>query len=400
MDEISSSLFKKLINNECSKEEIDRIIAVLANNDEESVFDDLILAQLTQKINPEDFSEDVRIALNKRFKNIIKDQDRPVEIAVARKSPVVFMLRLSAVAASVMVAFAVALLFNHKSNIKQSAIHQTVKDVAPGKDAAVLTLADGRKIVLTGTANGELVKQAGIRITKATDGKLIYHIDNATTNSYDASNMFNTISTPMGGQYQVNLPDGTQVWLNSASSIKFPMQFTSAGKRNITLTGEAYFEVTKDKKRPFIVNTQRQSIEVLGTHFDVSSYPDDASTKTTLLEGSVKITAGTQTSLLKPGQQAEVTQTISISTVDTEIAVAWKNGYFHFDDERLESVMKKITRWYDLEVEYKDSSLKNELFAAYSTRFANVSQLLKRLNQIGNAQFDLEGRTILVTRKK
>ena len=402
MDEVSSLLFKKLINNECSKEEVEEIIALLAINDDKSVFDDLILAQLTQRVNPVDLSEDVRLALNERFKNIVNaDYNQPVYPIIRKKSSVLTMMRISAVAAAIMVIFAIALLFNKTSGISQKLIHQTAKDVAPGKDAAVLTLANGRRIILNESANGELAKQAGVRITKAADGKLIYHIDNTNTASASAkaSELYNMISTPRGGQYQVNLPDGSQVWLNSASSIKFPMLFTAVGRRSVGLTGEAYFEVAKDKKRPFVVTTDRQSIEVLGTHFDVSSYGDDAFTRTTLLEGKVKITAGVHTSVLKPGQQADVSASISVSNVDTEIAVAWKNGYFHFDDEKLESVMKKISRWYDLDIEYKDASIKNELFAAYSTRFANVSQLLKRMNQVGDMSFELDGRRIVISRK-
>lgn len=401
MDEVSNLLFRKLINNECSKEEVDEIIALLAVNDEKSVFDDLILAQLTQSVNPGDLSDDVRLVLNERFGNILKaDHDQHVYPANRKNLPLHTLLRISAVAAAVMVLFAVGLLFNKTSGIKQVLVHRAAKDIAPGKDAAVLTLADGRKIILNKSANGELANQAGIRITKAADGKLIYDIGNAHTTAANASALYNTISTPRGGQYQVNLPDGSQVWLNSASSIKFPMSFTTVGKRMVRLTGEAYFEVAKDKKRPFIVTTDRQSIEVLGTHFNVSSYVDDGFTKTTLLEGAVKITAGIHSSVLKPGQQADVSESISVSNVDTEIAVAWKNGYFHFDDERLESVMKKISRWYDLDVEYKDPSLKNELFAAYSTRFANVSKLLKLMNQVGDMSFELDGRRILISRKK
>lgn len=400
MDEVSNLLFKKLINNECSNEEVDEIIALLAMNDDKSVFDDLILAQLTRRVNPVDLSEDVRLALNERFKNIVNaDYNQPVYPVIRKKSSLFTMLRISAVAAAIMVVFAIALLSNKTSGINQKLIHQATKDAAPGKDAAVLTLANGRKIILNESANGELAKQAGIRITKAADGKLIYHIDHANTTSAKASELYNTISTPRGGQYQVNLPDGSQVWLNSASSIKFPMLFTALGRRGVRLTGEAYFEVAKDKKRPFVVTTDRQSIEVLGTHFDVSSYGDDAFTRTTLLEGAVKITAGVHTSVLKPGQQADVSASISVSNVDTEIAIAWKNGYFHFDDEKLESVMKKISRWYDLDIEYQDASIKNELFAAYSTRFANVSQLLKRMNQVGDMSFELDGRKILISRK-
>ncbi|WP_442590273.1 FecR family protein [Pedobacter sp. AW31-3R] len=402
MNDIPNSLFEKLINNECSEEEVTQIIAFLSDKDNRSLSGDLILAQLTRKVHPEELSDEVRLVLNERFRNIVTAEELSVEEEVPKKSRILLLLRLSAVAASVMVIFSVSLFFKmEKSGAKLKSAHKTVSaDVAPGKDAAILTLADGRKIVLTASANGQLAKQPGISITKAKDGKLVYHIENTGPASAEGGALYNTISTPRGGQYQVNLPDGSQVWLNSASSVKFPVQFSSSEKRTVMLTGEAYFEVAKDKKHPFVVTTERQSVEVLGTHFNVSSYDDDLSTTTTLLEGAVKVTAGTGSSFLKPGQQAEVAEHIHISNVDPELAVAWKNGYFHFDDEELWSVMNKISRWYDLDVVYTDASLKKELFAAYSTRFANVSQLLKRLNQVGNASFVLQGRKVIISPKK
>ena len=400
LNEIPDDLFEKLIRNACSAEEAEKIIAMLADADQQSVYDDLILAQLTKKADLNELPENVRTNLNARFGLIIAENAVAETPVITQKLYSRKWLKYAAVAASVAAVFSFLFLFNqHNSSQKQLAVTKTKPaDIAPGKDDAVLTLADGRKILLSETANGQLAEQSGLSITKTADGKIVYHIADSKSGAANSGSLYNTISTPRGGQYQVNLPDGTKVWLNSASSIKFPTAFAAATNRNVVLTGEAYFEVTKDKKRPFIVTTAKQSVEVLGTHFDISSYADDVSTKTTLLEGSVRVTADRKSLLLKPGQQAELAEQMSVSNVDPETAIAWKNGYFSFDDEELGSAMNKVARWYDLDIEFTDAALKHKLIAAYSTRFANVSELLKRLNQVGSARFDLEGRTIKISR--
>jgi len=402
LNEIPDDLFEKLIRNACSAEEADKIISMLADANQQSIYDDLILAQLTKKADLDELPENVRTNLNVRFGLIIAENAVAETPVITPKLYSRKWFRYAAVAASVVAVSSFLFLFNqHNSNQKQLAVTKTKPaDIAPGKDDAILTLADGRKILLSETANGQLAEQSGLSITKTADGKIVYHISGSKTGAANSGSLYNTISTPRGGQYQVNLPDGTKVWLNSASSIKFPTAFAATANRSVVLTGEAYFEVTKDKKRPFIVTTAKQSVEVLGTHFDISSYADDASTKTTLLEGSVRVTADHKSLLLKPGQQAEVDEQMSVSNVDPETAIAWKNGYFSFDDEELGSAMNKVARWYDLEVEFTDAALRHKLIAAYSTRFANVSELLKRLNQVGSAQFDLEGRTIKISRRK
>ena len=402
MGEIPDDLFKRLINNECSEEEVARIVAILADADQHSVYDDLILAQLTQKADLEAFPEKVRSTLNARFSAIIKEEEQPLNLSLPVKRIVPKWYRYVAVAASVTVLLSFLFVLNQKkmASRQKAAAKVLAADITPGKNDAVLTLADGKEILLSAIANGKLAEQSGIRITKTADGKIVYDLAGFKSDDPRSSLLFNTISTPRGGQYQVILPDGTNVWLNSASAIKFPMVFAATGSRKVNLTGEAYFEVTKDKKRPFVVTTPTQSVEVLGTHFDISSYTEDPTAKTTLLEGSVRITTPHQSILIKPGQQAEVSGAIVVSDVDTETAVAWKNGFFRFDDEELGSAMAKVARWYDLQVEYSDAALKQEQIAAYTTRFANVSELLKRLNQIGNIRYDLEGRTIRISRRK
>jgi len=308
-----------------------------------------------------------------------------------------------AAAASILIAVSFSLYFFKNSPVEKNqktAVYANV-DIKPGGNKAYLTLANGKRISLTDAVNGKIAKQSGIQITKAADGQIIYEVsEEHEPSSMNQDPTYNTIETPKGGQYQVRLPDGTKVWLNAASSLTYPASFSALNDRRVKLIGEAYFEVAKDKNKPFLVTTEKQTVEVLGTHFNVKSYSDEASTKTTLLEGSVKIITNNSVKILKPGQEADVTAKINISEVNTEEAIAWKNGYFRFDDEKLESVMKKIARWYDVEVTYQDDALKNELFAAVTTRFANVSTLLKMLEQTGDTKFNIEGRRIIISKKK
>jgi transmembrane sensor len=313
-------------------------------------------------------------------------------------------------AASIIVIVGSGILFilrlNHKP-IKNLAA-AIKNDVTPGGEKAILTLANGSKISLTDARNGNIARQAGVQIAKATNGQLIYTINasnaspvtGATGRTGNAETLaYNTISTPIGGQYQVILPDGSKVWLNAMSSIKFPVSFSTLKERRIELSGEAYFEVEHDKEHPFKVITTKQEVEDLGTQFDVSAYADEAVTKTTLLGGSVKITAGNNTSLLKPGQQAKLINNITVAEVNTQAVIAWKNGYFMFDDERLEDVMRQVSRWYNIKVVYTDENLKNETFGALSTRFANISILLNMMEQTGNVHFKINGSTITVSGK-
>lgn len=280
------------------------------------------------------------------------------------------------------------------------------KEITPGGNKAILTLADGSKISLTDANNGDIAKQAGIRITKTADGQLMYTILDATSEALTL--VYNTIETPRGGQYQIILPDGSKVWLNAASSLRYPPSFASQKERRIELNGEAYFEVAKDKLHPFIVSTNEQEIKVLGTHFNVNAYSDEPQIKTTLLEGSVLVyKPGTNSPLegskvkLIPGQQSVFDDnSIKISSVNIEDVVAWKNGYFRFDDESLESIMRKISRWYDVDITWRDESVKSEPFAAITSRFVNVSSLLKMIEQTGDAEFDIEDGKIIISKKK
>ncbi|QIL41217.1 FecR family protein [Pedobacter sp. HDW13] len=289
----------------------------------------------------------------------------------------------------------------------QSVGYLVKNDIKPGGNKAFLTLANGAKISLDDTQNGKIAEQQGVSITKTAKGELVYTAKNATAQWLAGKQQFNTIETPKGGQYQINLPDGTKVWLNAASSLKYPTSFASTG-REVQLKGEAYFEVakktTQGQRVPFTVKTETQVVEVLGTHFNINSYNNEENTKTTLVEGSVRVTPVTGSGnlavlakVLKPGEQSLLKgSSVKITAVETEEALAWKEGLFMFDNENLESIMHKVARWYDVEVVFKDKVLLTKDYSGTVSRFGNVSQVLKKLELTGSVHFNIEGRRIVV----
>lgn len=272
--------------------------------------------------------------------------------------------------------------------------------IAPGRNKALLTLANGSKIVLDDASTGELAKQSGVKVTKAGNGQLVYTIENTSPGSAKSTQLvYNTIETPKGGQYQVDLPDGSKVWLNAGSALRYPTNF-NGNVRSVELTGEAYFEVAKNADKPFRVVSDKQVVEVLGTHFNISSYIDEPAVKTTLLEGSVKVlfTGSNQSKLLKPGEQSNINylnNTFSVQPVNTEEAVAWKNGYFLFSDEDLKSIMSKFARWYNVEVEYR-GNVDNLRFGGMVSRSKDLAQALKIIEQTGNVKTKIEGRRVII----
>ena len=319
-------------------------------------------------------------------------------------------------AAALLIIGAAGFFYLNQTKTQPLAVqHSKSKDIAPGGNKAFLTLADGRKISLTDAASGEIVKQEGLTINKTADGKLVYKVADVKENTTEAT-LFNTIETPKGGQYQVNLPDGTKVWLNSESSLHYPTKFNGDSRR-VELKGEGYFEVAKavikahggsnkgkKVKVPFIVKTENQEVEVLGTHFNINSYKDDEYIKTTLLEGSVRVSLARLyknncSKLLKPGEQSQLNEThIKVKPVDTEAIIAWKNGDFIFKEDGLKNIMKQLARWYDVEVIYK-ADVDNLRFGGYISRSKNISAVLKIMESTGKVHFTVEGKKITVHRK-
>ncbi len=280
---------------------------------------------------------------------------------------------------------------------KNSPVQEIVQqDIAPGGNRALLKMADGREINLDDAGIGQIAEAPGIKVIKTTDGQLTCELTDGDMADVGFTSL-NTISTPRGGQYQVVLPDGTKVWLNSESSISYPSRFSTMD-RYVEITGEAYFEVTPDKQRPFVVISAHQKIEVLGTHFNVNAYSDEESTRTTLLEGSVKVYANdAETTILKPNQQAILGTNNKLAVIDVqaEDVMAWKNGRFVFNNADIQSVMRIVSRWYDVEIEYKNGIPKKTIGGDIS-KFENISQLLEVLEATGGVHFKREGRRVIV----
>jgi len=332
--------------------------------------------------------------------------------------------RMAAAAVLILVLGTFAYFYFKPVSSPQIAAAGVRNDVGPGSNKAILTLADGSTVMLDSLHNGALGQQGNTRVIKLDSGRLAYQTaggHEAQTAGHEAQAaggrlqangqlLYNTIATPRGGQYQVVLPDGTRVWLNASTALRFPTAF-SKDKREVDLAGEAYFEVAKGKI-PFKVHIYpsvagvggagglrpSSEIDVLGTHFNINAYDDEAAIAATLLEGSIKFSKGEEQALLKPGQQAVSARTDGaihiIPDADVDAAVAWKNGYFEFDGAGIETIMRQLARWYDVEVRYEGPVTKRE-FGGQMPRGSNLSEALRILEE-SSVHFRLEGKKLVV----
>ena len=322
-----------------------------------------------------------------------------------KKTKLVRMWTLRIAAACFVGFLALSTFLWLKNNSKQPEVKTVVnnkkyKNVQPGGNKALLTLADGSTIILDNAQNGVLSTQGNIKVIKLNDGQLAYNRSGAKSSG---EILYNTISTPNGGQYRLTLADGSQVWLNAASSIRFPASF-SGRERRVEITGEAYFEVAKNPTKSFKVFISSPSgkpdgaeIQVLGTHFNVMAYKDEPTLETTLLEGSVKFIKVNNSAMLKPGQQLQLTekgQLKVVSGVDITKVIAWKNGFFDFEGLNFETIARQLSRWYNVEVIYNRKI--DDLFYAEIPRNTKLSVVLKALELTGKIHFEIEGAKIIV----
>ena len=321
------------------------------------------------------------------------------EKAARRLTPV--LLRIT-VAASVIIAlsFGTYYILGHKRPTKQI-VKVKPHDIAPGSNKAILTLANGNKISITDAKKGVISQQAGIQIAKNKKGQIVYIINRAGITNTTSDNkadylVYNTLTTPRGGQTSVTLSDGTVAYLDAGSSIKFPVIFTG-NERRVAITGQVYFEVVHNAAKPFRVSVKGQTIEDIGTSFNINAYDDEPAIKTTLLSGSVRVTKGDEMATLKPGQQASTwfdCNCIKVKEVDTEAATAWKNGYFHFDDNNIQEVMRQLARWYNVDIKY-DGQLPPRNFSGEISRNVNASQILDILS-FKKIHYKIEDKTIVI----
>lgn len=316
------------------------------------------------------------------------------------------------VAASILVIFLFSTtIYFYRSSLaskSQLPIAQSVaklEDKQPAKNIAILTLGNNSQIVLDEASNGEIAQEGGVSILKTDKGELVYKIRNSNKLSNKDLNKYNTISTPMGGKFKVILPDGSLVVLNAASTLKYPVHFDEK-VRKVSFTGEAYFEIAKleDKRKqrvPFFVYSNDQIVEVLGTHFNINSYDNVEYSKTTLLEGSVKITnekSAATAKILKPGQQAVIKRgdvQTKVMIADEAQALAWKDGYFLFKNTNIKDVVNELERWYNVDIQYEDE-MEFENITGYISRNVKISSVLKMLQLSGIVNYEISGSKIII----
>lgn len=367
-------LYKKFLSNEISKEELEQFLKVL-----DSENGDIIVSKMM------DGTWEQMYAVRK-----------------TTLIPVVKWRIFRAVAAALILLVAGAggfWLFNPTGN-KEVVINRVApptSGIVPGGNKAILTLADGSTMLLDTVGNGLLAAQGNVQVIKLNDGQLAYQ------GVGGGELIHNTIRTPKGGQYQLVLADGTKVWLNSESELSFPAAF-AGHDRKVAIKGEAYFEVTKDEAKPFKVSVNGAEVQVLGTQFNISAYNDDPTMKTTLLGGSVKIVKGQSSKVIRPGEQAQVTNKdgalnpkITVNAVDVDVVTAWKNGRFIFHEDNIQSVMRQLARWYNVNVAFEGNVTSEKFVGVISrSRYENISDILSMLEKTGTVRFVINGNNVTV----
>ena len=435
--EQAKDLFERYLNNECSPEEVRRLLHSFAAEPGESSLADgeLLKKYLRAYLDadapiPVDLPAQSDILLEEEYMRI---RERIEPSIHAERRPVIRRIGLarwqSVAAVLLFLVLGVGLYF--AVNKKTGGISPSVAgDIRPGSYKATLTLADGSVIILDSTSRGLITQQGARRVINlgghcltyddrhgggvAQDGGVAHaggqardegitkdggvaHVGGvarAGGASVKVATLYNTISTPKGGEYEVILPDGSKVWLNALSSLRFPMAFDGP-TRDITLEGEAYFEIAPRAGKPFRVHVQEMTVDVLGTHFNIMAYPDEQNIQTSLLEGAIKILSPTNSRLLKPGQQSLLNSQngdLLVKEGDMDEAVAWKNGLFLFNEDDIESVMRRISRWYDVDVRY-EGKMPEWNFSGAVSRSMPLSQVIKIL-QLSAVHIKMDGRQL------
>ena len=387
-------LIEKYIANTCTRKELEQLLVMIENETDTEAITQTLKDHWERSGQKNALRES---ELDEKFALLMQDarHEAPVISMLSAKKERRKNIRYAA-AAIIICMLSVSLYFLFKPQparqiSKTENIKSPANDVAPGGNKAILTLANGTSIILDSAANGTLTTQGNSKILKL-NGMLSYN----TLKNKSSEVLYNTISTPRGGQYELMLSDGSKVWLNAASSLRFPAAFVGK-ERKVELLGEAYFEVAKNAAMPFKVKVHGMEVEVLGTHFNINSYDNESMIRTTLLEGSVKINKNNSSSLLKPGQQAQMNKAGEIkiiNNVDVEEAIAWKEGKFQFDKADIHDIMRQLARWYDVDVEYKGTVSSH--FGGTISRDVNLSQVLNMLHLTGEVNFQIQDKKVVV----
>ena len=372
------ALYEKHLNGTATVEELDELLKYQ---------DEFEMYIVSKDDNPADYEES-------KHRILAKLEDSTGHSKVKRIMPKTWW-RPAAAAVFLLVAFGLYFLKKQTPIENNNNLVAAAHNIKPGTNKATLTLANGKTLVLTDALIGQLANEAGVKINKTKDGQIVYAA--ASENTSGLAVRYNILSTKRSEQFQVILPDGSHVWLDAESSLKYPVTF-QGNQRVVELTGQGYFEVSHNAAMPFIVKTNRTDVQVLGTHFNVAAYDDDANAKTTLLEGSVRIRSNGAAALLKPGEQAVLDNNGHLTvnnSVDVNREVAWKNGLFDFKKAGIEEIMAKATRWYDIDVKYEGKVPPTKLTGRIS-RNVDISGLLGIL-QFEGIKLRVEGKSVIVS---
>ncbi|NML21975.1 DUF4974 domain-containing protein [Pseudoflavitalea sp. G-6-1-2] len=376
-EERISLLLKKMDEQTISEAELEELTAVLGESD---AAETLITSQLQSG------SADTPLPSQQRQQQMMAEilsADRlPEDQTTATRGTLISLYKKIAVAAAILIIAGVSFWLMRKSTSSKNTtdiVSVQQHDKEPGTDIATLTLADGTVIPLDSATQGKIALQGKTAVTCLNRGELKY----SSAGQSDTGTYFNTVRVPRGGTYVLVLADGTRVWLNAASSLKYPADFTG-NFREVELTGEGYFEVTENAAKPFMVQSGNLKIQVLGTSFNLNTYEEEAVAKASLIDGSVKVITGTGSAILKPGQQASIsrsTQNISVGNFDTEEVIAWKNGFFQFNKID-ESYLRQLSRWYDVDLQF-EAPVKSNEFNGRITRQTKLSSIVDAFNISG-----------------
>ncbi len=398
IDDRLGGLLKLYISGSCNYEEYQELLALLKIQSAGSRIEALLQEELN---NSHYNTAEEEVNWQQILQAVLQQRETAAAAPVRR-----LRIYKIAAAAAVIIALGTIAWWWLQSNGRQTTDKPVAKitDIMPGKNGAVLTLANGRQLVLDSAGNGDLYTQTGLQIVKH-DSLIAYTAPASTKSDETGTISYNTLTTPKGRQFRLVLADGTKVWLNASSSVRYPAVFNGE-ERVVNVTGEVYFEVAKDPRKPFKVNFSSKAgggrVEVLGTHFNINAYDDEDAVKTTLLEGKVKVTQPAKdndmAAVLKPGEQA-VLASHSRLTIDhspnIDQVMAWKNGYFQFDRVDIKTVMRQISRWYDVEIVY-EGPVTNDRFGGSIPRDATLSQVLNALEQ-SLVHFTIQGKKVIVT---
>jgi ferric-dicitrate binding protein FerR (iron transport regulator) len=391
-EERFKTLFEQYLNDSIPSDELLELQEAIHDERYEALLDDLLKNAFKESAFA-DVNEEARQTVFSAIKSRISHQEDAGQKNKGNKRLIPYRW-LSGVAALVFVALGTGWFFvrNHHSRQKENTYAHIIK---PGVNKATLTLANGKKIVLTDDLHGQLASEAGVKISKTKQGEIIYTVA-ADGGSDERSLQYNTLTTKKSEQFQVILPDGSHVWLDAVSSLKYPLTF-KGNERKVELTGQGYFEVSHNATMPFIVKTTKTEVQVLGTHFNISAYDDDQIDKTTLLEGSVRVRSNGVTALLMPGDQAisDKRGHLTVTKIDVDQEIAWKNGLFDFRRAGIEEIMIKASRWYDINVKYEGKIPETKLIGKVS-RNVDISGLLEIL-QFEGIKLRVEGKNVIVT---